>query len=199
MALGTDGLRGELTLIRAARALAALDGDARSATAMFGASRRHGPAPPAAPRSARRVRLHRARRTRGRGGPRRMSLMQILDSQGPDPAALGLTPRAGGRCPPGRWDPWTAPPCRRADRRRSARSGRRLLKALPGTGARRLARCSGLLPRARRPPRAAAHHRRPAAGRPGPGGDARAGRPVASAACWPRPTAAWPCWPWPSA
>ncbi len=28
MALGTDGLRGELTLIRAARALAALDGDA---------------------------------------------------------------------------------------------------------------------------------------------------------------------------
>jgi len=27
MALGTDGLRGELTLIRAARALAALDGD----------------------------------------------------------------------------------------------------------------------------------------------------------------------------
>jgi magnesium chelatase subunit I len=29
MALGTDGLRGELTLMRAARALAALDGDAR--------------------------------------------------------------------------------------------------------------------------------------------------------------------------
>ncbi|MBV8869310.1 MAG: magnesium chelatase ATPase subunit I, partial [Acetobacteraceae bacterium] len=28
MALGTDGMRGELTLIRAARALAALDGDA---------------------------------------------------------------------------------------------------------------------------------------------------------------------------
>ena len=27
MALGTDGLRGELTLMRAARALAALDGD----------------------------------------------------------------------------------------------------------------------------------------------------------------------------
>jgi magnesium chelatase subunit I len=27
MALGTDGLRGELTLVRAARALAALDGD----------------------------------------------------------------------------------------------------------------------------------------------------------------------------
>jgi magnesium chelatase subunit I len=32
MGLGTDGLRGELTLIRAARALASLDGDRRSAT-----------------------------------------------------------------------------------------------------------------------------------------------------------------------
>jgi magnesium chelatase subunit I len=29
MALGTDGLRGELTLIRTARAVASLDGDAR--------------------------------------------------------------------------------------------------------------------------------------------------------------------------
>jgi magnesium chelatase subunit I len=32
MKLGTDGLRGELTLIRAARAFAALEGDARSPT-----------------------------------------------------------------------------------------------------------------------------------------------------------------------
>jgi magnesium chelatase subunit I len=33
MALGTDGLRGELTLVRAARALAALEGDLEVATA----------------------------------------------------------------------------------------------------------------------------------------------------------------------
>jgi magnesium chelatase subunit I len=33
MALGTDGLRGELTLMRAARALAALDGDGAVADA----------------------------------------------------------------------------------------------------------------------------------------------------------------------
>jgi magnesium chelatase subunit I len=35
MALGTDGLRGDLTLIRAARALAALQGDATVADAHF--------------------------------------------------------------------------------------------------------------------------------------------------------------------
>ena len=35
MALGTDGLRGDLTLIRAARALAALDGDAQVSDAHF--------------------------------------------------------------------------------------------------------------------------------------------------------------------
>jgi magnesium chelatase subunit I len=33
MALGTDGLRGELTLMRAARALAAFEGDAESGDA----------------------------------------------------------------------------------------------------------------------------------------------------------------------
>ena len=47
MALGTDGLRGELTLIRASRALAALEGDSggRHPSA---AGRRPGPASPAA-------------------------------------------------------------------------------------------------------------------------------------------------------
>jgi magnesium chelatase subunit I len=38
MALGTDGLRGELTLMRAARALAALDGDGEVGDAHLRAS-----------------------------------------------------------------------------------------------------------------------------------------------------------------
>jgi Mg-chelatase subunit ChlI len=60
MALGTDGLRGELTLMRAARSLAALQGvdRGRRPTAAGGQA---GAAAPAAPRPAGRCRCHRAR------------------------------------------------------------------------------------------------------------------------------------------
>ena len=73
MELGTDGLRGELTLIRAARALACLDGADRVQRRSSPARRADGVAPSVAPQSARRSRLDRADRA-CRGRPvRRMS------------------------------------------------------------------------------------------------------------------------------
>jgi hypothetical protein len=68
VALGSDGLRGELTLLRAARALAAFE-DAPAVTrdppARRGAVRA---APPPAPRSAGRGRVHHPRHPHGGGG-----------------------------------------------------------------------------------------------------------------------------------
>ena len=64
MALGTDGLRGELTLMRAARALAALEGDERGRRPHLRRVAPPGAAPSPAPRPARRCRLHGARRAR---------------------------------------------------------------------------------------------------------------------------------------
>jgi magnesium chelatase subunit I len=58
MALGTDGLRGELTLMRAARALAAFEGDQAVDDAHLQARGRAGAAPPAAAQPAGRRRLH---------------------------------------------------------------------------------------------------------------------------------------------
>jgi hypothetical protein len=73
MALGTDGLRGELTLMRAARALAALEGDAGHDD---GPSARHRPARCAIACAATRSTMP-ARRCAGgaghRGGVRRVS------------------------------------------------------------------------------------------------------------------------------
>ena len=75
LALGTDGLRGELSLIRAARALACLEGDDAVSDGSSAESRAVRPAPPPAPRSARRGRLDRPHRTRARRGFRAVTPM----------------------------------------------------------------------------------------------------------------------------
>ena len=180
MALGTDGLRGELTLMRAARALAALRRRRAVGDAHLQRARQAGAAPPPAPQSARRHRRQRARRARAAA---RCSARERGDAPAADPAWAdavwaatlfavdphglgGVALRAGAG--PVR-DRWTRAAARAAAGR--ARRG----AACPRTSA--TSGCSAgstWRPRCR------------------PGGRWR------SAGCWPRATAAW-CWcRWPS-
>ena len=65
VALGSDGLRGELTLLRAARALAAFEGDTAGHPQPPPPDRALGAPPPPPPRPAGRGRLHHPRRPHG--------------------------------------------------------------------------------------------------------------------------------------
>ena len=101
MSLGTDGLRGELTLIRAGRALAALDGARRGHRRPAQARRALGAAPPPAPQSARRGRLDRARRARRRrrcSGHERAGRHRLaVGGRGPGRGAVCGRSRRSGR------------------------------------------------------------------------------------------------------
>ncbi len=88
MSLGTDGLRGELTLMRAARALASLDGDAGRRRCASAPRRGPGAAAPPAAQSARRFGFDDARRSRGRGGLRGVSPIAVPAS-GPTRSEFG--------------------------------------------------------------------------------------------------------------
>ena len=94
--LGTDGLRAELTLMRAARAAAALEGAAEIGVAQLRRVAPGGAAPPAAPRPARRDRIDAAHRAGAGGGARRMMERRTC------PVARRRTcPVARRRCRPG--------------------------------------------------------------------------------------------------
>ncbi len=104
IALGTDGLRGELTLMRAARALAALDGDA-----VVGDAHLRRIAPSAlrhrfAARPARRHRLGGARRARRRRADAGLRARVVPQASGVGATAGGPAPRraaAGAADPAG--------------------------------------------------------------------------------------------------
>ena len=100
MALGTDGLRGELTLMRAARAAAALDGGRRGDAGRPEAGGAARPAPSPAPQSARRVGLQCPHRPRGGGSLRRMSTTAAAPWRRAVSAAalLAIDPALGGVC-----------------------------------------------------------------------------------------------------
>ena len=116
-------LRGELTLMRAARALASLEGAAVVDDSYLRRIAPVGVASSPATRSARRCRLYRARRTRDRRTLRRMSATGPHADE-PSHQVIGMGGRDDGR----------RPVCARSELRRRQCARRR------GTRARRLAR-----------------------------------------------------------
>ena len=183
MSLGTDGLRGELTLMRAARALAALQGDAE-----VGDAHLQRVAPPALRHRLRRNPLDDA------GSTARVE-RAVAELFGRDVRVGDVRPARAGRSLPMRCSAalFAVDPVGLGGVVLRAGAGpvrERWLALLRRAAARRHAVA----------PRAAAHQRRPPARRARPRGHA-AGRPAggADAACWPRPMAASCCWRWPSA